>query len=53
MVIGKQAAEEIKKFKELYNQAVAENKTSFMYNNQEVLTNFAKYYIQYLEGKYE
>jgi hypothetical protein len=41
----------MQELKRLYNKAVKEGKEIFIYNGQEVLVDYAKYLIQYLEGK--
>lgn len=43
------SAENLPRFKNLYNKAVKENKTSFIFDGQEVLVQFAKYLIEYAE----
>jgi hypothetical protein len=42
----------LQELKELYKQAVEENKESFIFQDQEVLTNYAKYLIEYMEDYY-
>lgn len=39
----------IKDFRKLYDNAVKENKESFMFDNQEVLTTYAKYVLKYID----
>ena len=39
--------ENYKEFKKLYEKAVEEKKDMFIYQEQDVLTNFAKYLIEY------
>ena len=41
------------KFKKLYNEAVRTEKTSFMFEGQEVLVAYAKYLIEYTELRRE
>ena len=38
-------------FKKEYKKALEEKKETFMYNNREFLTEYAKYLIEYLEMK--
>jgi len=40
----------LKKFKKLYKKAVDRKETQFVYEGQDVLVSYAKYYIEYLEG---
>ena len=40
----------LNKFRKVYDKAVKERKTQFVYEGQDVLVSYAKYYIQYLEG---
>jgi len=42
--------ENFKEFVELYKLAVKYNQKTFMFYGQEVLTNYAKYLIQYVES---
>lgn len=39
----------LEELKKLYKEAMEQNQESFMFQNQEVLTDYAKYLIQYLE----
>jgi hypothetical protein len=39
------------KFKKMYNQALKAEKTSFVFEGQEVLVAYAKYLIEYLDPK--
>jgi hypothetical protein len=41
----------IARFKNLYDKAVKENKTSFIFDGDEVLVSFAKYLIEYADTK--
>lgn len=41
---------DLKRLKKLYNKAVREGRDQFTFRGQPVLTSFAKYYIDYLEG---
>jgi hypothetical protein len=41
----------INQFKEMYNSAVSEDKEDFIFEESLVLTEFAKYVIQYFESK--
>lgn len=43
---------ELKRLKGLYNKAVREKATSFHFQGYEILTTFAKYYIEYIEDVY-
>mgnify|MGYP001598132325 CR=1 FL=1 len=38
------------KFKRLYNEAIKDNKTEFLFGDKPVLVSFAKYVIQYFES---
>ena len=44
------APEYLKELKKAYEKAVKEKAYSFIFNEQEVLTDYAKYLIQYLES---
>jgi hypothetical protein len=44
---------ELKELKKLYNKALKEGKNGFIFNGQKVLTSYAKYLLEYLEGKFE
>ena len=37
-------------FKKLYQEAVKKNKDTFMFQERVVLTSYAKYVLEYLEG---
>lgn len=41
------------KFKQAYNEAVKEDKKTFFFNNDEYLTKYAYYLIEYLDGKFK
>lgn len=43
--------EKVNKFKRAYNKAVKEKKESFIFNDREVLTSYAKYMIEYLNTR--
>ena len=45
--------QKLKELKSLYNKAVKESKDWFTYNGDEYLTTYAKYVIEYLEGKFK
>ena len=53
--IKKWVNEEIKKelaeLRKLYEQAVKDNKESFIWQDQEMLTSFSKYYLEYYESQ--
>jgi len=42
-----------KKLKESWKKAVEEKKDSFNFENQELVTDYAKYLIQYLKSKFD
>jgi hypothetical protein len=42
-------AENLPRFRNLYNKAVKEKQTQFIFDGQEVLVSFAKYLIEYSE----
>lgn len=46
MLVTKQAYDELKK---AYNEAVATKKTSFTLQGAEFVTDFAKYYLEFLD----
>ena len=42
---------ELKKLKRLYNKALKNNVETFFFQGKEILVGYAKYLIQYLEGR--
>lgn len=40
-------------FRRVYNKAVKDNKSEFMYSGYEFLTSYAKYVIEYVEPKFK
>lgn len=40
----------LKRLKKAYDQAVKENKTSFMFEGNELVVGYAKYLIEYLDS---
>jgi hypothetical protein len=42
-----------KRFRKFYNKAVIENRDTFLFEEKEILTTYAKYMIEYLNKKFE
>jgi hypothetical protein len=42
-----------RKLKQLYNKAVAQERESFLFEEQEILVSYAKYLIEYLKPKFK
>jgi len=40
----------IRNLQEQYNKAIKNNKSSFVYDGQEILTSYARYLLEYLNG---
>lgn len=43
---------QIEELKQLYNKAIEDKKDTFIFQNEEVLTEYAKHLIEYLEKYY-
>ena len=44
-------SEQLKVLKDTYNKATSDGRDSFMFQDQEILVSYAKYMIEYLEGR--
>jgi hypothetical protein len=49
--INQEIENELLELRGLYEQAVKDNKESFLWGDQEMLTSFAKYYLEYYESQ--
>lgn len=50
ITVSKKSFEQLK---ELYKKATGDNKNSFLFQEKEFLTSYAKYLIEYLEPKFK